>query len=114
MERLYSAPLRVYLLLLGMALAGIYAGLNLPVSLYPNSSKPTIRVFMEYGSNTPEEFLHAYGNGLEAQLRAITTGKLKVEKVSANYGSSNMSYGVDFEWDSPGLDALHEVQNVVN
>ncbi|MFL5814169.1 MAG: efflux RND transporter permease subunit [Bdellovibrionia bacterium] len=114
MKSLYSAPLRVYLMLAGLALAGIYAGMGLPVSLFPNSSKPTIDVVMNYGNYTPEEFLNAFGSSLEEQLRGINTERLHVNQVSANYERSSVDISVEFDWGCPPLEALREVNSVVN
>lgn len=114
MKQLYSAPLRVYLLLAGLALAGIYAGLCLPVSLFPNSSKPTIQTRMNYGNYTAEEFLHTYGSSLEDQLRGISTEHLQVEKVTSRYDRNSALYSVEFEWGSPPVEALREVSNLMN
>ena len=61
MRSLYSSPLRVYLCLGLLALIGLYSGFNLPVSLFPNSSKPTVSVGLNYGSATAEEFLSSHG-----------------------------------------------------
>jgi HAE1 family hydrophobic/amphiphilic exporter-1 len=114
MKSLYSAPLRVYLMLFGLALAGLYAGFGLPVSLFPNSSKPMIHVMMGYGNYTPEEFLNSFGSSLEEQLRAINTERLHVNQVTASYDSSSADISVEFEWGCPPLEALREVDSVVN
>lgn len=114
MKSLYSAPLRVYLLLAGLALAGIYAGMGLPVSLFPNSSKPTVTVNLGYGNFTAEEFLNAYGSSLEGQLRAINTETLHVNQVTASYENSSVDMSVEFDWGSPPLEALREVTSVAN
>lgn len=113
MKSLYSAPLRVYLLLLGLAAAGIYAGMGLPVSLFPNSSKPTIGVNIGYGSSTPEEFINTYGYRLESQLQSIAAKDLKVYQVRSTYDRGGANYDVEFEWGSPSIAALREVQTVV-
>ena len=114
MSKLYASPLRVYLLLGSLALVGIYSGLHLPISLFPNSSKPKIGIQVPYGNMTGEEFLNAYGHRLEDQLRDISTEKIEVEKLDANYDSHNAHYTLEFRWGAAPVAALKEVQAVVN
>lgn len=114
MRSIYASPLRVYLCLGLLALAGIYLGTKLPVSLFPNSSKPTISVQMPYGAATAEEFLNSYGTDLEANLRKISVGRAVVEKLEATYEDFSVAYKVEFKWGADPKEALKEVQTVVN
>ena len=114
MSKLYASPLRVYLLLGSLALIGIYSGLRLPISLFPNSSKPKVGIEIPYGNMTGEEFLNTYGRRLEEQVRNISTEKIGVEKLEANYDSHNAHYNVEFRWGVTPTAALKEVQTVVN
>jgi HAE1 family hydrophobic/amphiphilic exporter-1 len=113
-KSLYSSPLRVYLCLGILALAGVISGIKLPVSLFPNSSKPVVSVSVSYGNSTADEFLRTYGSGLEAQLRAINTSEVQVEKLKASYGTDQVSYSAEFKWGSPQRGALREVEAVAN
>jgi len=114
LSKLYSSPLRVYLLLAVLALAGVLSGLKLPISLFPNSSKPRINVHMAYGDATPEEFLNTYGLSLEGQLKSISTDSIEVEKLSATYDAGGVDYDIIFKWGVPSKAALREVEAVVN
>ncbi len=114
MKKLYSSPLRVYLLLGSLALAGIIAGFMLPISLFPNSSKPEIGINLPYGSLTAEEFLNTYGKGLEDQIRSISTDGIDVERIEATYGHRAAKYEIHFKWGVAPNAALKEVQTVVN
>ncbi|HUP58593.1 MAG TPA: efflux RND transporter permease subunit [Bdellovibrionota bacterium] len=114
MKSLYSSPLRVYLMLGAAALAGILAGTGLPVSLFPNSSKPQITVSFSYGFSTADEFLNEYGRGIEETLRAISTDGVEVEKVEASYNRAEVRYGVEFRWGVQARAALREVQVAMN
>jgi len=113
-SKIYSSPLRVYLFLGALALAGIYSGFRLPVSLFPNSSKPTIQVEIPYGNSTPEEFLNSYGRALEEQLRHINNEGVEVEKVEASYWRRNVDYDIEFKWGVSPTAAHKEVLYVVN
>ncbi len=113
MRGLYSSPLRVYLILSVLALCGIYSLTQLPISLFPNTSKPTLWVSIPYGSATPEEFLNTYGKYLEPQLRSISTESGDVDQIQAYYEASEVSYQVEFQWGTPFKLALKETQAVV-
>jgi HAE1 family hydrophobic/amphiphilic exporter-1 len=114
LKGLYSSPLRVYLCLAALALAGLIAGMSLPVSLFPNSSKPRVRVNISYGSSTATEFLDVYGRNLEGVLAGIKTDKVEVERTEANYDIRNVKYNIYFKWGVEPRAALREVQNVMN
>lgn len=114
MKNLYTSPFRVYLCLFALALGGIWAGTELPISLYPNSSKPTIRANVSYGSMNSSEFLEKYGRRIEGTLEGISSGDLEVENLVSNYGNSGVHYNVDFGWGADPKDALREVQNLLN
>ena len=59
MEGIYRTPLRVYLVLAILSLAGLYCAIKLPVSLFPNSSKPHIRACLNIDL-APDAFLREY------------------------------------------------------
>jgi len=110
----YASPLRVYLCLGAAALAGIWAGTDLPVSLFPKSDRPVLWVGMPYGQLTADEFATTYGNSLENQLQNLTFSGNRVEEITAAYHSSSVDYQVKFNWGTANEDAKREVQNVVN
>jgi HAE1 family hydrophobic/amphiphilic exporter-1 len=104
----------VYICLAALALAGVIAGMRLPVSLFPNSSRPKIHVSLNYGSSTAREFIDAYGRNLEPILQGVTADGIEVERVEANYDIRDANYDVYFKWGASPKLALREVQNVVN
>lgn len=114
MRWIYASPLRVYLCLGALAIAGILSGTRLPVSLFPNSAKPEVGVNISYGSSSAEEFLQVYGKDLEDELKSISTDQVQVEKVEATYGGDHVRYSVKFKWQDPFQDALKEVESVVH
>lgn len=114
MSKLYSNPARVYLLLGFIALIGIYSGLTLPVSLFPNSSKPEMYVNVTYGGSTAQEFLHTYGSDLEQQLKNLSGERVEVEKIRAFYRPQRVEYEVQFKWGVDPNAAKREVERAVN
>ena len=113
MSRLYSSPLRVYLCLGLLALVGVYSGLKLPISLFPNSSKPTIWVSLHYGSGTADEFLNAYGKTLENLLVSVSVDDVKPVLLQSNYRDQSVSYKVEFGWGASPTAALEAVESKV-
>lgn len=114
MRSLYASPLRVYLLLGVLSLVGIFCGLSLPISLFPNSDKPVIQARIPYGDMTAKEFLDSYGLRLEASLGSLNTERVKVESLEANYRKNTVSYKIQFPWNTPSNEALKEVENLVS
>jgi hydrophobic/amphiphilic exporter-1 (mainly G- bacteria), HAE1 family len=111
--KLYSSPLRVYLCLGFLALVGIYCGLKLPISLFPNSSKPSIAVGISYGNSTADEFVNTYGHHIEDRFRELSTGHLEVEKVEADYDTQKVVYHINFRWGADPKEALKEVKLLI-
>jgi HAE1 family hydrophobic/amphiphilic exporter-1 len=105
--------MRVYLVLAVLSLIGIVCAFQLPVSLFPNSSKPKVSV--RVGSNlAPDAFMRNYGRYLEESFRAIRRGPLEVENIEATYSAQNASYDIDFKWGGDSDEAVREVQAVFN
>ncbi len=111
MNKIYSSPFRVYLIIGSLALAGIFFGSQLPVSLFPNSTKPVVWVSLKYGGVSAKEFLDTYGKTLESNLRSISTDSVQVEKLGAEYMDQRVDYEVQFKWGVSPLEAQKEVQN---
>lgn len=114
MKKLYASPFRVYLIIIALALMGVMAGLQLPISLYPNSNKPTIWVSVSYGHLNAEEFIHNYGNKIEPRLQAISTSRLEIKQVKSTYRKARANYQIEFEWGTEPNEAKREVQSVMN
>ena len=113
MAGLYRSPLRVYLLLAILSLVGIFSANRLPVSLFPNSAKPDIRLCFGL-TLAPSTFLRSFGKQMEEQLRTIQRGNLRVEKVTGNYEPTRACYEVEFAWGGDPEEALREVEVMAN
>lgn len=111
MEGLYRSPLRVYLALIVLSLIGIWSAFRLPVSLFPNSSKPFVGLCINTDL-APAAFLRGYGESIEEQLRSIKRGNLQVEKLVARYTANRACYDLDFKWGGSDDEALREIEAV--
>lgn len=112
MEGIYRSPIRVYLVLAILSLAGIFCAIQLPISLFPNSSKPHITSCVNI-ELSPDAFLRQYGQTIEERLRAIRVGTLDVETLRGTYSPRNVCYSVDFKWGGDPVEAQREVQTVM-
>jgi multidrug efflux pump subunit AcrB/outer membrane protein TolC len=110
---IYRSPLRVYLVLGLLSLIGVWSAFQLPISLFPNSSKPQVSMCINTNLS-PDAFLSTYGTWIEEQLRAIRRDSLQVEKVSASYRPKDACYDIDFKWGGDPSQALREVEAVSN
>lgn len=110
---LYTRPLRVYILLGSLALWGIISGIQLPISLFPNSSQVRVAVDIPYGSMSPRQFFETYGKTLESDLQGIRINGSGVQLLKAEYRASGASYRLQFDWETNPDQALREVQTKV-
>lgn len=114
MERIFTAPWRVYLCALLLCILGIWAGLKLPVSLFPDSSKPEVAIEIPTYPMTGEEFLQNYGSLLEGQILSIKEPGLEVEKIESEYSASRANIWVSYKWGSDPVRAFKETERIVN
>ncbi|HLE12269.1 MAG: hypothetical protein A2504_10210 [Bdellovibrionales bacterium RIFOXYD12_FULL_39_22] len=113
MKSVFSSPFKVYLLLIGFALLGIFSGYKLPISLYPNSSKPTVYGSISYGNLTADEFRKQYGSDIESAIMAYSSGDLVVDNLFATYRQSGARYAVDFRWGADPKEARIAINNLL-
>lgn len=114
MSNLYSKPLRVYIILGALAIWGIVSGMQLPISLFPNSSQITISVNIPLGSLSGQQFFEAYGNDLESNLQGMKIESVAVKELRAEYRNQNANYQITFEWGADPEKAKSDVENLVN
>jgi multidrug efflux pump subunit AcrB len=98
LSALYSKPWRVYILVFLLSMAGVAAGLHLPISLYPNTNRPSLNVSLSYGNLNALEFRKVYGQSIEASLRNFNQDNLSVDSIDSEYGQSSVTHRVQFGW----------------
>jgi HAE1 family hydrophobic/amphiphilic exporter-1 len=114
MINLFTRPLRVYIILGALALWGVLSGIQLPISLFPNSSQITVAATIGTGSLSSSQFYEAYGRDLERSIQKIKVENSTVKELRAEYGNQNVQFKVLFEWGADPEKALEAVQNLVN
>lgn len=114
MSSIYTKPLRVYVILGALALWGIWSGLGLPISLFPNSNEVKVSVTIPYGSYSNQQFFEVYGQNLEAKLQGLKVNSIPVIELKAEYSNQNVSYQLKLAWGAEPTKTLSEVTNLVN
>jgi HAE1 family hydrophobic/amphiphilic exporter-1 len=105
-------PWRIIVIVAILGFLGIFSALQLPLSLFPQTSKPTIVLGLNYGGLSNEEFIRKYGVTIESDLKNIQNSGLDIESVQGNYGESSGEYRVEFNWGTRSDLALKEVEAV--
>lgn len=113
MSSLYNSPVRVYVMMFALAIWGVWSGLSLPISLFPNSSQPEIFVKIPYGDYSASEFLHSYGEGIESRLQSTIIDGSRVDQLTAEYGEREVTYRTLFQWGTDGDAALKELESTI-
>ncbi|MBF0207722.1 MAG: efflux RND transporter permease subunit [Oligoflexia bacterium] len=111
MKRIYESPFRVYLVILLLVFIGGNCLVKLPVSLFPNSTRPEIGLALPYGGLSYDEFLNSYGRQLETRLRSISSDKIQVEELTADYSAQRVFYNLKFKWQNSPEEAMKETRN---
>lgn len=112
MKKILENPVRILVLVGTLALLGIYCAFQLPMSLFPQSSRPKVYMSVSYGGYSAEEFIKKYGSNIEYQLQAIKNTGLDIEKVEGTYSANIANYIISYDWNVPFGQALKEVQTV--
>ena len=114
LETLLNNPKRLFVIVAMLLAYGLYSAMQLPVSMYPASSKPEISVWIQYGTLSRDEFQREYGGQIEGKILKISDSGYKVSELKANYEATGAYYEVYFDWDVPYGKALGEVESVVS
>ncbi|WP_105169042.1 efflux RND transporter permease subunit [Pseudoalteromonas sp. T1lg23B] len=104
LRRNQSALIALTLFLVCM---GAYQLANLPISLYPNTSKPVVRVQLFFKDDV-SQFMRYWGEKVETSLKNIKD----VELVEGEYRQGKATYLVHFEWHKDNDEAIRDVASV--
>ncbi len=114
LHTLYSAPHRIYLCFLLLGITGFLCYQTLPISLFPNSTRPQIGSEVPYGNLTRDGFLTSYGKDIEQLLHAIRGKSCTADRVEAQYSHKSVYYNIQFGWGDEGAECLKEVRQVIS
>lgn len=87
----FSAVIFLILVVCGVGLAQFF---QLPIALYPQTSRPKITVSVDTTGISSEDFNERYGKEIESKLLSIKD----VEDLTGNYSPNKASWKVEFGW----------------
>ena len=89
-ERIGAHRRSIIFALAALAVAGLFAGLSLPVSLFPQVSFPRIRINIDSGDRPAEQMVLAVTQPLEEQLRRVP-GVREVRSTSSRGSAASIA-----------------------
>jgi len=93
-----------------VALAGVGAGLKLPVELFPHVDFPRVVVSLETGDRPADQMVIAVTRPVEQAVRSVP-GVLGMRSISSR-GSAELS--INFQWGEDMIAAMLQVESAVN
>ena len=95
----------VALTLVALVLAGLMLVTQLPIKLYPSTTKTRIRVSIPHPSYTAEDFADQYSERIN-QAFANVEG---IDEIEAEYNNGNSRFNIYFDWGFDGKAAKADV-----
>lgn len=112
LKSIFGNPKRLFVCLAIVVGLGIYAGFTLPVSMYPATSKPSVRMWVPYGTYSSDKFREDFGKTIESRITKITNSEIKVSETYVFYEEHGAYFEIDFDWNTPFDLAKKEVDAV--
>ncbi len=101
-----NRPIATILMVIFMALAGVYAGRHMPVDLFPNLDIPVVNIITHYPGASPADMERLVSRPIENEIRSIP-GVKRVASTSVQ-GISQVT--AEFSWGTTVRDARQLVQ----
>ncbi|MBT4791525.1 MAG: efflux RND transporter permease subunit, partial [Halobacteriovoraceae bacterium] len=112
LRHILSNPARLFVTALIFVAYGVYSGFSLPVSMYPATSKPSVNMWVPYGTYSAKNFQKEFGNAIDGRIKKISNNDVQVDKLNSKYEEDGVFYEVDFAWNTPFAKAKKEVDLV--
>ena len=112
LKNILSNPKRLFVIILVLSSFGLYCGMNLPVSMYPASSKPVVNMWVPYGTHSSDSFREDFGKTIESRIREISNSKIQVDYIDAYYEEDGAYFEVEFAWNTEFDLAKKEIESV--
>lgn len=113
LENIYARPYRVYICFLLLMTTGIFCYYQMPVSLFPNSSKPVVVVGVPFDNYTREGFLNTYGKTMESHFKRLQSPVCEVEKVESHYENDRVFMEIHFNWGNNVTVCHKEIEQIL-
>lgn len=109
MRAIFTHPKKVYFTLLALITVGFVAAQRLPVTLFPNSSKPEFHINVGLVNLTYGDFYNQYGDVFRENLKKLEG----IDHITVEGRSSSLSYDLEFKWGVDAKKAEREIQMAV-
>ncbi len=106
LEKFLNNPLVIVLMVIIMAISGVYSWLHMPVDLFPNLNIPVVNIICHYPGASPEDMETLISRPVENQIKSIP-GVKRVASTSVQ-GISEVT--AQFGWQTTVKDARQLVQ----
>lgn len=94
MEKFFSRPAPAIVIIVAVMVLGLFKFFDLPIALYPDTSRPKLYAWLNTGSTNAEEFRERFGKQLEAALQSTQD----VVRVEGRYSNGGIDYTVTYDW----------------
>lgn len=112
LRSIFKNPARLFLCITIIVAFGIYSGFTLPISMYPATSKPTVQMWIPYGTYSSAKFRDEYGETVESRIQSISNSQAKVEDLNVYYEENGVYFDVEFEWGTTFDTAKSEIDSI--
>ena len=110
MIKLYKNPWLVLLVSLFVTVVGLKQFIDLPIALYPNTTKAVVNVRLPHPMMHPEDLKAQYGKQIESVLMGIEGAQL----VTGDYTLSQSFWTVEFDWGVDEKKSTLDVQSALS
>ena len=77
---------------------GIYFGFKLPISLFPNATRPSVLISFSHVDISSNYFYREYGKEIESKVYSIDNKEVKVKNLKIHAGTQSTNFLITFDW----------------
>jgi len=110
LELIFRRKTGFFLLIFLMCLSGILLLLQLPILLYPQTSRPRVRVRMNHEGISAIDFADTWSQKIEGAL----LGAEGVDLLEVSYENDRSTFSMTFDWNTDSEAARGETESIMN
>jgi hydrophobic/amphiphilic exporter-1 (mainly G- bacteria), HAE1 family len=110
LKEFFRRPSAAIVISFAIMILGILQFQNLPIALYPQTSKPKVSAWLRTGGASALEFKNEYGKDIEAALQAVED----VARVTSEYRNGSVQYTVQYTWGVESREAKSRLQSTLS
>ncbi len=110
LKEFFRRPSAAIVISVAILVLGVLQFRNLPIALYPQTSKPKVSAWLRTGGASALEFKNEFGKNIEAALQSIED----VAKVTSEYRNGSVQYTVQYTWGVESREAKSRLQSTLS